>query len=249
MSGHSKWATIKRKKGATDAKRGKIFSKLIKEITVAAKMGGGDPGGNPRLRTAVDAAKAENMPNDNINRAIKRGAGEMEGVNYDEITYEAYGPGGAAIMIEVLTDNKNRTVAEIRHTLSKGGGNMGESGSVGWIFHKKGSISVDKKATTEDALMEFTLEAGAEDIQDGGDVFEVITDPASFEAVLKAIKAKNLPTLSAKIGLIPQNTVKLTGDPADKMLKLMEHLEDNDDVQNVYANFDISEEEMEKLTK
>jgi len=249
MSGHSKWATIKRKKGATDAKRGKIFSKLIKEITVAAKMGGGDPGGNPRLRTAVDAAKAENMPNDNINRAIKRGAGEMEGVNYDEITYEAYGPGGAAIMIEVLTDNKNRTVAEIRHTLSKGGGNMGESGSVGWIFHKKGSIAVDKKATNEDALMELALEAGAEDIYDGGDVFEVITDPASFETVLKAIKGKNLPTLSAKIGLTPQNTVKLTGDPAEKMLKLMEHLEDNDDVQNVYANFDISEEEMEKLTK
>ncbi|MCC7344978.1 MAG: YebC/PmpR family DNA-binding transcriptional regulator [Deltaproteobacteria bacterium] len=249
MSGHSKWATIKRKKGATDAKRGKIFSKLIKEITVAAKMGGGDPGGNPRLRTAIDAAKAENMPHDNIQRAIKRGSGELEGVTYDEITYEAYGPGGAAIMIEVLTDNKNRTVAEIRHMLSKGGGNMGETGSVGWVFHKKGSIVVDKKAIAEDALMELALDAGAEDIQDAGDSFEVLTDPASFDAVLNAIKGKNIPTLSAKIGLIPQNTVKLTGDPAEKMLKLMENLEDHDDVQNVYANFDISEEEMEKLAK
>jgi YebC/PmpR family DNA-binding regulatory protein len=249
MSGHSKWATIKRKKGATDAKRGKIFSKLIKEITVAAKMGGGDPGGNPRLRTAVDAAKAENMPNDNIQRAIKRGSGEMEGVTYDEITYEAYGPGGAAIMIEVLTDNKNRTVADIRHILSKGGGNMGESGSVGWIFHKKGSIVVDKKASAEDALMELSLEAGAEDLQDSGDAFEVITDPGHFDAVLKAIKGKIIPTLSAKIGLTPQNTVKLTGDPAEKMLKLMENLEDHDDVQNVYSNFDISEDEMERLTK
>lgn len=249
MSGHSKWATIKRKKGATDAKRGKIFSKLIKEITVAAKMGGGDPGGNPRLRTAIDAAKAENMPNDNIQRAVKRGSGEMEGVTYDEITYEAYGPGGAAMMIEVLTDNKNRTVAEIRHMLSKGGGNMGESGSVGWIFHKKGSIVVDKGAVAEDALMELALEAGAEDIQDAGDSFEVVTDPSSFDAVLSAIKGKNIPTVSAKIGLIPQNTVQLTGDPAEKILKLMENLEDHDDVQNVYANFDISEEEMEKLAK
>ncbi len=249
MSGHSKWATIKRKKGATDAKRGKIFSRLIKEITVAARMGGGDPSGNPRLRTAVDAAKAENMPNDNISRAIKRGTGEIEGITYEESTYEAYGPGGTAIMIEVMTDNKNRTVAEIRHMLSKGGGNMGESGSVAYMFHKKGTIAIDKKVTTEDALMEVALEAGAEDIQEVGDTFEVTTDPKNFDKVLTAIKSKNLPTLNAAIGMVPQNVVNLTGDPADKMLKLMENLEDHDDVQNVYANFDISEEEIEKLSK
>jgi YebC/PmpR family DNA-binding regulatory protein len=249
MSGHSKWATIKRKKGAADAKRGKVFSRLIKEITVAARMGGGDPGGNPRLRTAVDAAKAENMPNDNIQRAIKRGTGEIEGVTYEESTYEAYGPGGVAILIEVMTDNKNRTVAEIRHLLGKGGGNMGESGSVAWMFHKKGTITIDKKVTTEENLMEVALEAGAEDIQDLGDCFEVTTDPGNYEMVLNAIKAKNIPTLNAAIGMVAQNTVNLTGDPADKMLKLMENLEDHDDVQNVFANFDISEEEIEKLAK
>ncbi len=249
MSGHSKWATIKRKKGATDAKRGRIFSKLIKEITVAAKMGGGDITGNPRLRTAVDAAKAENMPNDNIARAIKRGSGDMEGVNYDEITYEAYGPGGVAIMIEVLTDNKNRTVAEIRHLLGKGGGNMGESGSVGWIFHKKGTITVDKKAASEETLMEVALDAGAEDIQDLGDAFDVTTDPATFETVLNAIKAKGIQPIRAALGLVPQNSIQLSGDAAEKMLKLMENVEDHDDVQNVYANFDISEAEMEKLAK
>jgi len=249
MSGHSKWATIKRKKGATDAKRGKIFSRLIKEITVAAKMGGGDPGGNPRLRTAIDAAKAENMPNDNIQRAIKRGTGELEGVSYEEITYEAYGPGGVAMMIDVMTDNKNRTVAEIRHVLGKGGGNMGESGSVGWVFQKKGTISVDKKAVSEEALMDVALEAGADDIQDAGDAFEVTTDPTSYDSVLKAIQSKKIPTLSAALGMVPQNFVKLTGDAAEKMLKLMENLEDHDDVQNVYANFDIPEEEMEKLAK
>ncbi|HCU24000.1 MAG TPA: YebC/PmpR family DNA-binding transcriptional regulator [Deltaproteobacteria bacterium] len=248
MSGHSKWATIKRKKGATDAKRGKIFSKLIKEITVAAKMGGGDPGGNPRLRTAIDAAKAENMPHDNIQRAIKRGTGELEGVTYEEITYEAYGPSGVAMMIQVLTDNKNRTVAEIRHMLSKGGGNMGESGSVGWVFQKKGTIVVDKQAASEETLMEAALEAGADDIQDSGSTFEITTEPAAFEAVVNALKAKSIATLSAAVGLVPQNYVKLTGDPAEKMLKLMENLEDHDDVQNVYANFDIPEEEMEKLS-
>lgn len=249
MSGHSKWATIKRKKGATDAKRGKIFSKLIKEITVAAKMGGGDPDGNPRLRTAIDAAKAQNMPHDNISRAVKKGTGELEGVNYEEITYEAYGPAGVAILIEVMTDNKNRTVAEIRHLLSKGGGNMGESGSVAWVFSKKGSISIDKSTVSEEALMETALEAGAEDIQDSEDSFEITTDPADFEKVVDALKAKNIPLLSSSVTMVPQNYVKLTGDSAEKMLKLMDALEDHDDVQNVYANFDISEEELEKLSQ
>jgi YebC/PmpR family DNA-binding regulatory protein len=248
MSGHSKWATIKRKKGATDAKRGKIFSKLIKEITVAAKFGGGDPGGNPRLRTAVDAAKAQNMPHDNIQRAIKRGTGELEGVTYEETTYEAYGPGGVALMIQVMTDNKNRTVAEIRHMLGKGGGNMGESGSVGWIFQKKGSLTVEKKSASEEMLMETALDAGAEDIQETSDTFEITTDPSAFEKTLQALKAKNIPVLNAELGLIPQNSIQLSGDQAEKMLKLMESLEDHDDVQKVYANFDISDEEMAKFS-
>lgn len=248
MSGHSKWATIKRKKGAADAKRGKVFSKLIKEITVAARLGGGDPSGNPRLRSAIDAAKAQNMPGDNINRAIKRGTGELEGVNYEETTYEAYGPGGAALLIQILTDNKNRTVAEIRHLLTKGGGNMGESGSVAWIFQKKGSIEVDKSKANEDQLMEATLEAGAEDIQDQGDSFEIITAPENFEKVLGALKAENIPFLRAENDMVPQNTVALTGDSAQKMLTLMENLEDHEDVQRVYANFDISDEEMEKFS-
>jgi len=248
MSGHSKWATIKRKKGAADAKRGKIFSKLIKEITVAAKMGGGDPGGNPRLRTAIDAGKAQNMPHDNIQRAIKKGTGELEGTTYEEITYEAYGPSGVAILIEVMTDNKNRTVAEIRNVLTKGGGNMGESGSVGWIFHKKGSITVDKKTTSEETLMETALEAGGEDIQETADTFEITTSPADYEAVVAALKAKGIPTLNAAIAMVPSNFVALSGSPAEKMLRLMETLEDHDDVQNVYANFDISDEELAKFS-
>ncbi|MDX1386279.1 MAG: YebC/PmpR family DNA-binding transcriptional regulator, partial [bacterium] len=188
MSGHSKWATIKRKKGAADAKRGKIFSKLIKEITIAARLGGGDPSGNSRLRQAIDAAKAQNMPQDNVNRAIKRGTGEMEGVSYEESTYEGYGPGGVAMLIQVLTDNKNRTVAEIRHLLSKGGGNMGESGSVAWIFQKKGAFNIDKSKASEDEIMEATLEAGVEDIQDLGDVYEVTCPPENFDAVQKALQ-------------------------------------------------------------
>ena len=247
MSGHSKWATIKRKKGATDAKRGRIFSRLIKEVTQAAKLGGGDITGNPRLRTAVDAAKAVNMPLDNITRAIKRGTGELEGVSYEEITYEAYGPSGVALMIEVMTDNKNRTVADIRHILTKGGGNMGETGSVGWIFHKKGTLTVDKKASTEEVLMEAALDAGAEDILETEDAFEITTDPGAFEQVKDALKAKNIATIAAEIGLVPQNFVKLTGDQAEKMLKLMETLEDYDDVQKVSANFDIPDDVMEKL--
>ncbi len=248
MSGHSKWATIKRKKGAADAKRGKIFSRVIKEITVAARMGGGDPGGNPRLRTAIDAAKTQNMPQDNITRAIKRGTGELEGVTYEETTYEGYGPGGVAMLIRVLTDNKNRTVAEIRHLLTKGGGNMGESGSVAWVFGKKGIITVEKSATTEDRLMEITLDAGADDIQDFGDAFEVNTDPNSFEAVVHALKENKIPFLNAAINMVPQNYVKLTGETAQKMLRLMESLEDHDDVQDVSANFDIPDEEMEKFS-
>jgi YebC/PmpR family DNA-binding regulatory protein len=248
MSGHSKWATIKRKKGATDAKRGKIFSKFIKEITIASRIGGGDPNGNPRLRQAIDAAKAQNMPQDNITRAIKRGTGDMEGVTYEETTYEAYGPGGVALLIQVTTDNKNRTVAEIRHMLGKGGGNMSESGSVAWMFHKKGTITVDKSAAKEEQLMEATLDAGVDDIQDYKDVFEVTVDPSSFDAVVAALKANNIPYLEASIGMVPQNTVQLAGESAAKMLQLIENLEDHDDVQKVYANFDISDEEMEKFS-
>jgi len=248
MSGHSKWATIKRKKGAADAKRGKIFSKLIKEITVAARMGGGDAEGNPRLRTAIDAAKAENMPHDNINRAIKKGTGDLEGASYEEITYEGYGPAGVAILIEVMTDNKNRTVAELRHMMSKNGGNMGEAGSVGWMFHNKGTITVAKASTSEDALMETALEAGAEDIQEGSDTFEITTDPANFHAVVTALKAKKIEPLSSSLARVPQNTILISGDTAEKMLKLMDALEDHDDVQKVFANFDISEEEMEKFS-
>jgi len=248
MSGHSKWATIKRKKGAADAKRGKVFSKIIKEITIAARLGGGDPNGNPRLRTAIDAAKAQNMPLDNMNRAIKRGTGELEGVNYEETTYEGYGPGGVAMLIQVLTDNKNRTVAEIRHLLGKGGGNMGESGSVAWMFHKKGSFTVEKSAADEEKLMEATLEAGIDDIQEVSDAFEITCPPENFTAVQEALAAANIPVLEASNDMVPQNTIELTGDAAEKMLKLMENLEDHDDVQNVYANFDISEEEMEKFS-
>jgi YebC/PmpR family DNA-binding regulatory protein len=249
MSGHSKWSTIKRKKGAIDAKRGKAFTKIIKEITLAARLGGGDVEGNSRLRQAVMAAKEENMPKDNIERAIKKGLGSGEGAaNYEEITYEGYGPGGVAVLVEIMTDNKNRTVAEIRHILSKHGGNLGENGCVAWIFNKKGSIVIDKKIINEDALMELALEAGAEDVTGDGNEFEVITDPSSFEKVKKAIDSKGIKHLEARIGMIPSNTVKLEMNKAEQMLKLMEKLEDNDDVQNVYANFDIDDDVMEKLS-
>ena len=249
MSGHSKWSTIKRKKGAIDAKRGKAFTKIIKEITLAARLGGGDVEGNSRLRQAVIAAKEENMPKDNIERAIKKGLGSGEGsANYEEVTYEGYGPGGVAVLVEIMTDNKNRTVAEIRHILSKHGGNLGENGCVAWIFNKKGSIVIDKKTIDEDALMELALEAGAEDVTSEGNEFEVITDPASFEKVKKAIDAKGIKHLEASIGMIPSNTVKLEANKAEQMLKMMEKLEDNDDVQNVYANFDIDDDVMEKLS-
>ncbi len=249
MSGHSKWSTIKRKKGAADAKRGKIFTKIIKEITLAARLGGGDPDGNARLRTAILAAKDENMPKDNIERAIKKGVGEIGGASsFEEVTYEGYGPGGVALLVEVLTDNKNRTVAEIRHILSKHGGNLGENGCVAWMFDKKGSILVNKKDIDEDALMELALEAGADDVREEEHEFEVITSPSAFEAVRAAVERRGLKPLSAAIGMVPQNTVQLDAGKAEQMLKLMEKLEDNDDVQNVYANFDIPDDIMEKLS-
>ena len=250
MSGHSKWSTIKRKKGAIDSKRGKIFTKLIKEITLAARLGGGDIEGNSRLRSAVMAAKEENMPKDNIDRAIKKGTGELGGgAAYEEVTYEGYGPAGVAVIVEVMTDNKNRTVAEIRHIFSKHGGNLGENGCVAWMFDKKGSIVFDKKAVSEDALMESALEAGADDVRDQETEWEVITDPLAFEAVKRAIDQKGWKYLEARVGMIPRNTIKLEAGKAEQMLKLMEKLEDNDDVQNLYANFDISDEVMEKLSQ
>lgn len=242
MSGHSKWHTIKHKKGALDAKRGKIFTKLIKEITVAARTGGsGDVDANARLRKAVTDAKAQNMPNDTIDRAIKRGTGELEGVNYDEITYEGYGIGGVAMLVETMTDNRNRTVAEIRHLFSKNGGNLGEAGSVAWMFDKKGLIIVDKEAKSEDELFDIAIEAGADDMQDAGDVFEIYTSPENYEAVDNAIKAAGIEPQASEISMIPQNYIKLEGDDAKKMLKLYDAIDDNDDVQKVYANFDIDE--------
>ena len=246
MSGHSKWHTIKHKKGALDAKRGKIFTKLIKEITVAARTGGsGDVDANARLRKAVNDAKAQNMPIDTITRAIKRGTGELEGVNYEEITYEGYGIGGVAVLIETMTDNRNRTVAELRHLFSKNGGNLGESGSVAWMFDKKGYIVVDKDAKPEDELFEIALEAGADDLQTEGDVFEIYTAPENFDAVHEAIKNAGVEPQAAEISMIPQNYTALEGADAKQMLKLYDALDDHDDVQKVYANFDIDESEME----
>jgi len=241
MSGHSKWATIKHKKGAADAKRGKIFTRLIKEITIAAKGGGGDPDGNPRLRTAILAAKAENMPAENIKRAIQRGTGELEGLSYDEIVYEGYGPGGVAIMVQVLTDNKNRAVSEIRHAFSKNHGNLGESGSVGYLFSKKGLILVAKSAADEDKLTEIALEAGADDLSDEGDSWEIVTDPKDYDAVLAAIKAAKIAPEHAEITMIASTYQKLEGSQAAAMMRLLEVLEDLDDTQNVYTNFDMDE--------
>lgn len=246
MSGHNKWSTIKHKKGAADAKRGKIFTKLIKEITVAAKLGGGDPGGNPRLRTAVDKAKAENMPKDNIDRAIKKGTGGMDGVVYEEIVYEGYGPNGVAVLVEVMTDNRNRTVSEVRSIFTKCNGNMGEAGCVAWMFDKKGLL-VFPKTCDFDTLFEAAIEAGADDVTDEDEQFEVTTDPANFIEVREALEKAGFKPESAEVTMIPQTQIKLEGKQAESMLKMMERLEDNDDVQNVYANFDISEEEMEKL--
>ncbi len=246
MSGHNKWSTIKHKKGAADAKRGKVFTKIIKEITVAAKLGGGDPAGNPRLRAAVDKAKSENMPKDNIERAIKKGTGELEGVSYEEIVYEGYGPGGVAVLVECMTDNRNRTVSDVRSTFTKCNGNMGETGCVSWMFDKKGLIVVSKDVDFE-KLFEVALEAGAEDVADEEEQYEVLTDPTTFIEVREALEKAGFAHESAEVTMIPQTMVKLDGKNAENMLKLMDRLEDNDDVQNVYANFDISMEEMEKL--
>jgi YebC/PmpR family DNA-binding regulatory protein len=247
MSGHNKWSTIKHKKGAADAKRGKVFTKIIKEITVAAKLGGGDPDGNPRLRTAIDKAKAENMPKDNVERAIKKGAGGLEGTTYEETTYEGYGPGGTAVLVEVMTDNRNRTVSDVRSIFTKCNGNMGESGCVSWLFDKKGLLVFPKKTTDFDKLFEAAIEAGADDVTDEDDVFEVLTDPTSFHEVKTALEKAGFKAESGEVTMIPQTMVKLEGKNAENMLKLMDRMEDNDDVQNVYANFDISEEEMEKM--
>ena len=248
MSGHSKWNTIKRKKGAVDAKRGKIFTKIIKEITLAARLGGPDLEGNARLRQAIMAAKEENMPKDNIDRAIKKGTGGAEGAaSFEEIVYEGYGPGGVAVLVEVMTDNKNRTVAEIRHIFSKHGGNLGENGCVSWMFEKKGSFLFDKKAVDEDALMELALELGAQDVREEESEFEVIADPALFEQIKKTLDQKGLKYIKAQVTKIPQSTVRLEAEKAVSMLKLMEKMEDNDDVQNTYANFDISDDIMEKF--
>ncbi len=242
MSGHNKWASIKHKKGANDAKRGKIFTKLIKEITVAARMGGSDLNGNPRLRAAVMAARAENMPKDNIERGIKKGTGELEGVNYEESLYEGYGPGGAAVLVESLSDNKNRSVAEIRHIFSKNGGSLGTSGCVAWMFKKKGYIAIERRAVDEEKLMEKALEAGAEDVREDETTFEVITAPEDFEAVKAAIDALQTPYISSEVTMLPQNTTTLAGKEADQMVKLMDMLEDCDDVQKVYTNADIPDE-------
>ena len=246
MSGHNKWSTIRHKKGAADAKRGKIFTKLIKEITVAARLGGADPDGNPRLRAVIDKAKSENMPKDNIERAIKKGTGDLDGVSYEEINYEGYGPGGVAVLVEVMTDNRNRSVSDIRSIFTKCNGNMGETGCVSWMFDKKGLI-VFSKPNDFDRLFEAALEAGAEDVTDEGEQYEVLTDPLSFIEVREALVEAGLKFESADITMIPQTLVKLEGKNAENMLKLMDRLEDNDDVQNVYANFDISAEEMERM--
>lgn len=244
MAGHSKWAQIKHKKAHTDAKRGKLFTKLVKEISVAARVGGGDPGGNPRLRTAIEAAKEANMPSDNIKKAIMKGTGELPGATYEEAAYEGYGPGGAAILIEVLTDNKNRTVSEIRHILSKNGGSLGEAGCVAWMFEKKGYILVEKAKADEDTLMSLVLDAGADDLRNDPkeDNYEIITAPESLEAVKGAIVNGGIPVALAELSMLPKSYVPLEGAASEQMVRLIDALEDNDDVQNVYSNFDIADE-------
>ncbi|NLX18477.1 MAG: YebC/PmpR family DNA-binding transcriptional regulator [Desulfobulbus sp.] len=249
MAGHSKWSTIKRKKGANDAKRGKIFTKLIREITIAAKMGGGDPEGNPRLRSAITAAKGENMPKDNIDRAIKKGTGDLGGAVYEEIMYEGYGPGGVAVLVETMTDNKNRTVADIRHFFAKSGGNLGEFGCVAWMFDRKGTLTVNKEDTSEDELMDTALEAGAEDVVEEEDSFQVITSPETFNDVVEYLEKSGVPFTGAELAMIPKNTVEVVEEQAAKsLLRLLESLEDHDDVQKVHANFDISDDLMEQLS-
>ncbi len=248
MSGHSKWSTIKHKKAAKDAKRGKLFTKLIKEITVAAKMGGGDINANPRLRTAVITARQNSMPTDNIERAIKKGTGELEGVTYEETTYEGYGPGGAAVLVMALTDNRNRTVSEIRRLFSKHGGSMGEAGCVAWMFHKKGVIAVDKQQVDEDRLMELALDAGADDVAEDDGTFQITTAPDTFESVKNALDKAKIATTGAAVSMVPQTTQRLTGTQAEQTLKLLDELEDHDDVQEVASNIDISQEELERLS-
>jgi YebC/PmpR family DNA-binding regulatory protein len=246
MSGHSKWATIKHKKAALDAKRGKSFTRIIKEITIAARSGG-DPDGNPRLRTAILAAKAVSMPSDNIKKAVMRGTGELEGGQIEEVMFEGYGPGGAAVLVNVATDNRNRTVSEIRHVFSKNGGNMGEQGSVAWMFERKSQIYVPGEKANEDSLMNIVLEAGADDLRSDGERWEVLSAPEAHEAVLKALEANGIPSEDASIAMVPKNLIKLEGKNASGMLKLSEALEDHDDVQNVYSNFDVDEKELEAL--
>ena len=248
MSGHSKWSTIKRKKGAADAKRGKAFSRLIKEITIAARMGGGDPDGNPRLRTAIATAKAENMPKDNIERAIKKGTGEGGGAALEEIGYEGYGPGGVAVLVETLTDNRNRTTGEVRHAFAKFNGNLGENGCVGCIFENKGLIVFEKDSVAEDKLFDVVLEAGADDIKEEESTFEVVTAPPAFDGVKEALDNEGMEYILAEVTMIPQNTTKLEGKEAETMIRLMDALEDLDDVQKVHANFDIAEDILEKMS-
>ena len=247
MSGHSKWATIKHKKAATDAKRGKIFTKIIRELTIAARTGGSDPVTNPRLRTAILSAKGENMPNDNIERAILRGTGQLEGETLDEVTFEGYGPGGVGVLVQVVTNNRNRIVSEVRHMFSKNGGNMAENGAVGWMFHRKGDIIVSKEAADEDKMLGIVLDAGAEDMRDDGSAWEVTTPPEAFEKVREALLAAGIKPESAEVAFVPQNYVKLFGAQAAQMVRMMETLEDHDDVQHVYANFDIDEKELQAV--
>lgn len=247
MSGHSKWSTIKHKKGAADARRGKIFSKLIREITVAARMGGGDPEGNPRLRTAIASAKSQNMPKENIDRAIKKGTGELEGAVYEETNYEGYGPGGVAVLVDCLTDKKNRTVADIKHLFERHGGNLGEPGCVAWVFDKKGLIVLEKDKVNEENLLDVALEAGAEDVREEKTEFEVVTEAMGLERVKKALEDAGLPYNYAEVTMIPKETVKVEGKKAQQVLNLMQALEDHDDVSHVYANFDIPDELMEAL--
>ncbi len=247
MSGHSKWSSIKHKKGATDARRGKIFTRLIKEITVAARMGGGDPAANPRLRAAILGAKGENMPKDNIERATKKGTGELEGVNYEEVIYEGYGPGGAAVLIEAVTDNKNRAVADIRHIFSKAGGNLGAAGCVAWMFDQKGYVAVEGSVADEDTLMEIAIDAGAEDVREDGPNFEIISDPKDFEAVKEAIDDRSIPYIAAEITMLPQSSLKIEGKEAEQMVRLMETFEECEDVQKVHTNADIPDEIVDSI--
>ena len=249
MSGHSKWATIKHKKGAADAKRGKLFTKLIKEIAVAARIGGGDPDSNPRLRTAIADAKAVNMPADNIKRGIQRGTGELPGVQYEEIVYEGYGPSGVALIMEIATDNRNRTLAELRHILSKHGGNLGETGCVTWIFSKRGYIVIEKSKVEEDALLELITEAGADDMREDGENWEILCPVENFQHVLDALNKAGITPAAAQLAMVPQTQVKISGKPADQVLRLMDELDEHEDVQHVYANFDIEDAELQSLAQ